>query len=196
MPPTTTGTWSRPASRMRCFDFAHQRDVRAGEDRQADHMGVVSRAPWRRSRPGSGGCRHRSRPSRHRGPARRSARRRSSGHRGPACRRRSAAPAEPRRHRDRASARTSSAPPSRGAARPTPVGARYSPKTLAQARAPFAGGDAGLGAGDRGRHDVAAFSGGRARVRPAPSRPRSGRAPRARPRMRARALHLDRSATR
>ena len=42
----------------------------------------------------------------------------------------------------------------------TPVGARYSPKTCAQGLAPFAGGDARLGAGDRGLHDVAAFRGG------------------------------------
>ena len=45
-------------------------------------------------------------------------------------------------------------------ARDTPVGARYSPNTRAQRRAPLAGGDAGLGARDRRLHDVAAFLGG------------------------------------
>ena len=59
------------------------------------------------------------------------------------------------------SARMSSRPPaSLRIALPTPVGARYSPKRLTQRPAPFAGGDAGFGAGDRGRHDVGGACGG------------------------------------
>ncbi len=48
----------------------------------------------------------------------------------------------------------------RGSRAVTPVGARYSPKTAPQRLAPLAGGDAGLGGSDRGRHDVAALAGG------------------------------------
>ena len=43
---------------------------------------------------------------------------------------------------------------------------------LAQRPAPFAGGDAGFGAGDRGRHDVGAAGRGALEVRQAPLRPR------------------------
>ena len=46
--------------------------------------------------------------------------------------------------------------PAAGAALPTPVGARYSPKISRSAR-PFAGRDACIGTGDRRLHDVAAI---------------------------------------
>ena len=87
------------------------------------------RAPLRRSRPASGGCLRRPPPCRRRARAPRSARRRWNGRRGRACRpgmsavgRACARPGRRRRaaRRDRRSRCA--------AARPTPVGARYSPK--------------------------------------------------------------------
>ena len=51
----------------------------------------------------------------------------------------------------------------RRVASPTPVGARYSPNTLAQRLRPLAGRDAGAGGGDRRRHDVLSGSSRRPR---------------------------------
>ena len=156
MPPTTTGTVESRLLHAR-HHLLHQRQMAAGQDRQPDHVGAFPCAPRRRSPPASGGCPRRPRPCRHRARAPRSARRRWNGRRARACRpgtsgggRACATP--DRRRRGCRRARSTSL----RMARPTPVGARYSPNASRSVQAPFAGGDAGFGAGDRGRHDVAA----------------------------------------
>ena len=157
MPPTTTGTSSRPASFMRAITSCTSGTC---EPERIDRPTTCTRffaPPPRRSPPASGGCRRRPRP----------------------CRRRARAtaicsaplewpsrPGLPTRNFSRrpsffdtrsTSARMSSRPSASLRMARADAGRRaVFAERLAQRKAPFAGGDAGFGAGDRGRHDVAA----------------------------------------
>ena len=132
IPPTTTGTSSRPASRRPSQHRRHDLQVRAGQDRQADDVHVLldrGRDDLRRGEPDALVDRPRSR---RRGRGRRSARRRWSARRGRACRPGSAAGRRaPRRWPAPARGRRSASrrPRRRRWPRPRPVGARYSPNT-------------------------------------------------------------------
>ena len=61
-------------------------------------------------------------------------------------------------------AATPASPDDPAATAETPVGARYSPKHFAHQRPPLAGGAAGAGEGDRGRHHVGGVAGGAAQL--------------------------------
>ncbi len=101
----------------------------AREHRQPDDVRLLLCAPHRRSPPASAGCPRRRPACRHRARARRSARRRWNGRRGRACRpgMSGAGRACARRGRRRRGCRRGRSTSLR-MARPTPVGARYSPK--------------------------------------------------------------------
>ena len=157
-----------------------QRQVRAGQDRQADDVDALLERgvdDLRRRQPDAlvdhldAGCR---------APGPRSARRRSSARRGPACRPGLDAPPEPRAgaprppRAPRRGCRPRAPPPCR---RRSARGTRRTPRACAAPHSPVV--TPAFAAGDRGRHHVRARRAPRPAAPPAPPRPPPRRARRA-----------------